>query len=155
MHVCCGQASVLLTTTIVESAGSPVPEHVSERASGADEDTPRLQTSDLACSEDIPSRSLSQQPPPPADAAGDPDQAPNSPAHPAAAAAPPAAGEEDEEVLETQEQAAGGGLAGVLGPDEATNHTAVSVWRGRKKPLCEFLLSQYANQRPARCAVLL
>ena len=33
--------------------------------------------------------------------------------------------------------------------------SAVSVWKGQKKPLCDFLLSQYRNQPVARSDCLM
>ncbi|KAK9909895.1 hypothetical protein WJX75_009187 [Coccomyxa subellipsoidea] len=38
----------------------------------------------------------------------------------------------------------------LMPPDEATMASALSVWKGQKKPLCDFLLSEYRNQPVAR-----
>ena len=118
--------------------GAGIPsEQASERASAGDYDV----SGELACSEQLPSPS--RQPP----AAQGAAEALSQPAE------PEAADDADAAVVIGGEGVPKG--MSLMPPDEATMASAVSVWKGQKKPLCDFLLSQYRNQPVARSDCLM
>jgi hypothetical protein len=118
--------------------GAGIPsEQAPERASAGDYDV----SGELACSEQLPSPS--RQPPASQGAA----EALSQPAE------PEAANDADAAVMIGREGVPKG--MSLMPPDEATMASALSVWKGQKKPLCDFLLSEYRNQPVARSDCLM